>query len=313
MQVVAVVIPTRNRPEKLQRLLSSLANSSVKPKQVVVVSSGMNVQRIIELFTKSLSITYVHSHVAGQVAQKKLAISMIDQDVEWCLFSDDDLFFDSEAIANALEIVNVHENKGIIGVGFRLPPTSRMQGKSAMAQKLSRLFLLDSSKPGRVLASGHASSYLQQNQITSTEWLNGVSMWQISFARDYGKDVISTQYAACEDLIFSYPLSKIGELIFAPNANVEFQGSELSDFNSWNVFQSASIWRYYFVCKNKDLSKAAYFWSQFFRTIYLMTQTKENKLRLCVLSGKLYFRLALNALLRKDPRLIINWLSNENS
>lgn len=312
MHAVAVVIPTRNRPEKLQKLLSSIANSSVKPKQVVVVSSGVIVQSVIDLFMKSLSITYVHSQVAGQAAQKKLAIKMIDQEVEWCLFSDDDVLFDTEAIANALEIVEVHDHEEIIGVGFSLPPTSRVLEKSVMMQKLARLFLLDSKYPGRVLASGHASSYLHQKQITCTEWLNGVSMWRIGFARDYGKNIISTPYAACEDLIFSYPLSKIGKLIFVPSAKVEFQEGELSDFNSWNVFRSASIWRYYFVCKNQDLSIAAFLWSQFFRTLYLVSQTKQSRLKLSFLSLKLNFRIVFDALLGKDPRLMINSLLNEN-
>lgn len=313
MQTIAVVIPTRNRPEKLHKVLTSIANSSVKPRQVVVVSSGENVQTIIDKFKESLSITYAHSHVVGQVAQKKLAISMINQDVDWCLFSDDDVIFDSEAIAKAFEIVNVHDNEEIIGVGFRLPSTSRIIEKSVVMQKLSRLFLLDSKKPGRVLASGHASSYLQQTETTRTEWLNGVSMWRIGFARDYGMNMISTPYAACEDLIFSYPLSKIGTLLFIPSANVEFQEGELSDFNSWKIFRSASIWRYYFVCKNKELSKAAFFWSQIFRTLYFISHSKENKIKVSLLAAKLNFRIATNALSCRDPLLTINWLSNEYS
>jgi len=44
---LAVIIATRNRPEQLNNLIRSLGNSNTKLNQVIIVSSGLNVSKII--------------------------------------------------------------------------------------------------------------------------------------------------------------------------------------------------------------------------------------------------------------------------
>ena len=308
MTNIAVVIPTRNRPEKLKRLLESISNSTILPKQVVIVASGIDVQKITDNFANVFDITYLYSEVAGQIAQKRIGISSLRKDIDWCMFSDDDLLIGSHAIHNALvESIKFEEikNKRIVGIGFYLPPNSRSLEFSKFMKRLAIIFQLGSRYPGKVLRSGHATSYLQNEYVTETQWLNGASMWRAEYAREYGKNLVSIPYAACEDLIFSYPLRKKGVLIFVPSAKLDFQDREFSNFNSIEVMKTASLMRYYFVSTNKEMSTLAFCWSQIFRTFFAFKEAKTQNPKLFLQLFSINLRIFKNILLRREPKDLI--------
>jgi GT2 family glycosyltransferase len=277
MSKIAVLIPTRNRPEKIAKLLDSLRSSTIKPNQIIVVASGADIKNHLKPFEDIFEITYQYTQIVGQIAQKRIGISLINEENNWCLFLDDDLTVDRRAIEFALEAVNSRFAPGVVGVGLSLPSTSRAQNASRITVRMGSLFGIHTNIPGKVLRNGHATSYLHLGEIVTTEWLNGASMWRKSVVDTYGLGIPSTRYAACEDLIFSYPLRKKGELIYAPKAKLHFQDVELSDFDSQFVFESASYWRYYFVCQN-GLSRISFFYSQFGRIIYIVLKTRNKKL-----------------------------------
>ncbi len=277
MSQIAVLIPTRNRPEKIAKLLDSLRSSTIKPNQIIIVASGEDIKNHLKPFRDSFEITYQYTQIVGQIAQKKIGIDLINEEINWCLFLDDDLTVDHRALEFALEAVNSRFAAEVVGVGFSLPATSRAQSASPLTLRMGNLFGIQNSAPGKVLRNGHATSYLQLEEITRTDWLNGASMWRKSVLNTYGLGIPSTKYAACEDLIFSYPLREKGELIYAPKAKLHFQDDEFSDFNSLFVFESASYWRYYFVCQNR-LSRVSFFYSQFARIIYIVMKTRNGKL-----------------------------------
>ena len=277
MSQIAVLIPTRNRPEKIAKLLNSLRSSTTKPNQIIIVASGEDIENHLKPFEESFEITYQFTQIVGQIAQKKIGITLINEENDWCLFLDDDLTVDHRAIELALEAVNSRFTTGVVGVGLSLPTTSRAQSANPLTRKIGGLFGIHNHTPGKVLRNGHATSYMHVEEMISTEWLNGASMWRKSVLNTYGQGIPSTRYAACEDLIFSYPLRKQGELIYAPKAKLHFQDVELSDFDSLIVFESASYWRYYFVCQN-GLSRISFFYGQFGRILYIVLRTRNGKL-----------------------------------
>jgi GT2 family glycosyltransferase len=156
---------------------------------------------------------------------------MIIPTTEWCLFLDDDLLLSPSAIDEAFDAVDSLTAGEVIGVGLSLPPTTRAYDANLLLRITASFFGIRANPPGRVFKSGHAASYLQEKRVVETQWLNGASLWRLEFLDTYGTDFPSTSYAACEDLIFSYPLSKLGKLIYAPNAKLQFQESELSNFD----------------------------------------------------------------------------------
>jgi hypothetical protein len=160
-----------------------------------------------------------------------------------------------------------------------------------------------------VHSNGHAASYLQEQSIIETQWLNGASIWRMEHAKNYGKDLPSTPYAACEDLIFSYPLSKKGTLVYIPDAKVNFQDSEMSQFDSFEVLRAASLWRFYFVSTNKELSLGYFFLSQLMRTIYAMRYSKDPKLVLSLKLIELNWLMVKTAIMGAPPEELLKGLS----
>ena len=141
-----------------------------------------------------------------------------------------------------------------------------------------------------------------------TQWLNGASIWKVECAKNYGSDLPSTPYAACEDLIFSYPLSKQGTLIYIPSAKVDFQDTELSNLDSLEVFRAASIWRLFFITKHKELSFSWFFLTQVLRSFYVLKKGKSKRLSLSLELFRLNAELIRNHLKGVSPNFLLNQL-----
>ena len=310
MESFSILIPTRNRPNELSMLLRSVQKSTRLPKQVVVIASGQNVAHILDEFSKSLEITYLHTEVTGQIAQKRLGVELVSKEVDWCLFLDDDLILEKSAIDLALSAARAYEKRDIIGIGLSLPPLSRALNVSKVNKKLLGLFKLSSSRPGEVLSSGHATSYLQETSVTETQWLNGESMWKLEHAKNYGIGLPSTPYEACEYLIFSYPLSKQGTLIYVPESKLRFQESQLSDFDSLEVLRAASYWRYYFISKNQELSFRWFILSQIVRSLYAIRKAKIKRLGLSLGLLRLNVKLVRSHFAGVSPNVLLNELKH---
>ena len=308
MGKLVILIPTRNRPKELSVLLDSIAKSHRLPNQVVIVASGLDVGGVVNAFRDSIRIDYHFTETKGQIAQKRIGVELVSPEIEWCLFLDDDLRISQDCITKAFDAVGHISKKEIIGIGLNLPPSSRSLNLSWSKKNILRLFKLYSREPGRVLSSGHATSYLQETRVTETQWLNGASIWRTSVARNYGKDLPSTSYAACEDLIFSYPLSKQGILIYVPEARVDFQSNELTQFDSLEVIKSASYWRFFFVAKSSDLSFKWFFLSQVVRVLYAVKTAKQNRVQLLVELLKINYKLLRSYLTSKSPESLLNEL-----
>jgi len=308
VEAVAILIPTRNRRIAIERILESISRSTLKPEQVIIVSSGQDIGSVINKYSKALPITHLHTDAIGQIAQKRIGVGLIAQNITWCVFLDDDLLLEESALEIAMSTAHSYTRTDVIGIGLSTPVTSRGINLPVYLEILARLFKLSSNLPGKVLSSGHASSYLQSDSIIETQWLNGASIWKVESAKNYGRDLPSTPYAACEDLIFSYPLSKQGTLIYIPSAKVDFQDTELSNLDSLEVFRAASIWRLFFITKHKELSFTWFFLTQVLRSFYVLKKGKSKRLSLSLELFKLNAELIRNHLKGVSPNILLNQL-----
>lgn len=291
---VGVLIPTKDRPKCVEQLLISLLNSTVKPTQIVIVSSGENISDVVGPFQEFLHISYVHSSTGGQVYQKMVGIRLLSPELDWVMFLDDDVLVDANCIANALheiERLTIAEKRNVAGVGLALPSLSRANHVNPIVKIIGKIFLISNEKPGHVYLNGHAASYSNSKEILTTEWLNGASIWKLGSVRNYGAGIISTKYAACEDLIFSYYKRHKGELVYLPNARLAFQKENITDFEKYEVFCAAALWRLYFILTNTGFSRVAYLYSQIGRILFGISKTKELKALFVVKCIKLWMYL----------------------
>ena len=307
---VGVLIPTRNRPEKVRKLLDSLVASSIKPIQVVIVSSGSEISDVILEYAKMLKVDYLHSEVSGQVNQKKIGCQLLHANLDWVIFLDDDLVLAPSCIENALkgaDSFRKESGSSVSGIGLALPSTTRGSGESSVIKLAGRFFGVSNSKPGAVHKNGHAASYLDCQVITPTRWLNGASMWRRKLVDNYGLDLISTKYAACEDLLFSYPIGLQENLIFVPNARVDFQDIELTNFEKFSVFKSAALWRLYFVSTNPGFSVPYFLFTQIGRNLFGTFKSDASRVKFLWKATILWIQLAY---LSRNTSRIENALKN---
>ena len=258
---IAIVIPTRNRPKHLIRLLDSIIKGSMLPEQIIVVSSGDDVASLLGQYKNMLNITHLHIKKRGQIRQKMAGVGLLENDIDWVFFSDDDLLFQSSTLSNMKSSIQYTEKDSPVGIGVHI--THEYMDNGVKVQRyISRFFNLTSKGFGRVDKSGLNSSYLDSSELCRTEWLNGASLWQTSFAKNYKFEFLDARYSIYEDLIFSYPIGKSHCLLFDPSITLRFQHEITADVSSRMVFASKCYWRLYFVKTNPEMSLLRFFWTQ---------------------------------------------------
>ncbi len=304
---MGIIIATRNRPEALEKLLRSICKSSILPIEIIVVSSGNEISKLISEFNSILNIVYRHIDGHGQIRQKMTGISLITKEVDWVLFLDDDLLIEKNALLNAVKFLrDQHFYRSIVGVGFNLMPTSRLVSGHTFYKMMAKMFYLHSKTPGKLLKSGHPMSYLSSTKVLNTDWLIGSSLWRRDMLSHYSFEFLEAKYSAFEDVIFSNNCKKHGELIYLPSSRLFFQNDSITRETS-HLFISATFWRFYFFQRNKsELSTFAFLWSQFGRSIFFVLGSNargESFIKSTLLSIKINFELLTQIILKKDAIL----------
>ena len=262
---LSVIICTRNRPKMLNVLLNSIELSETQPNSVIVVSSGDDISEVIEAHRNSFQLFHHHTSKVGQSNQKMIAIQMLPPQSEWVFFLDDDL----ELMPTTLNYVFVRigqvQNENVSGIGTRLIDKSSIFQESQNRQSNSRRQI------GKIKPSGRASKYAF-NSITSTEWLNGASIWRKDSLDQYTLPILNSKYAAYEDVIFSSNVSKKSQLIYDPEIKVLEQVSHANIKLNLSQFKYISLWTGFLVCSRPDTRIDSYKCLTIFRAFkFLLT------------------------------------------
>ena len=299
----AVLIATRNRPQQLNTLLISLSKSVNRISQVTIVSSGENVSEIINNHRSYLPLTYFHSEISGQIAQKMKGIELISSNTDWVLFLDDDLVISDDAINNLIDnYLNNSKYKDVAGFGLNLN-NIELRHQSKFIALFLKLVGLYSDTPGIILKNGHAQKYLDSNNDIYTQWLNGLSVWRFNLLKNYNPKFSTIDYAAHEDVLFSYKISKQYKLLFIAGVYANNQHHEKYLSSSATQFKAAAYMRYLFVVENKELSKLLMLVAQFFRTLdFIISGEPSRSLFYRTLySVKILFDLLFTTFTRVEP------------
>ena len=239
---LSIIICTRNRPTLLCKLLLSIEESFLKPREIIIVSSGEVISQTVEQHSYSLVIKHFHTELVGQSNQKKLAIQFLDPECEWVFFLDDDLLLMPNTINLALEKINQINLKNVAGIGTQIIPLDK-----ALTPNKRNKRNISKKKLGKILKSGRALPY--QGPIeTNTEWLNGASIWKREVLQKYQLPLLDSRYAAYEDVIFSSEVSKSYKLIYDPQIKIREQISHNKLQPNLSAFKYINLWTGYFVC-----------------------------------------------------------------
>jgi glycosyltransferase involved in cell wall biosynthesis len=96
---ISIVIPTLNRPDDLEKTLSSLLELSQKPTQTLIIDQSDNgdTKHLIENKKyEPLHINYHHSRIKSLSKARNLGIKELKPDIDLVLFLDDDVLLEAD-------------------------------------------------------------------------------------------------------------------------------------------------------------------------------------------------------------------------
>ena len=103
---ITLAIVTKNRPEKLSRLLDSLVKQRVKPIQIIIVDNDLNLsaKKIVSSYQHHLPIKYLVQEKQGVPFARNTALDTVT--TQYLAFTDDDCILSKCWIKNAEKIIN---------------------------------------------------------------------------------------------------------------------------------------------------------------------------------------------------------------
>ena len=255
---VSFIIPTKDRPEKIKKLLESIKLQTVPCGLVIVVDGGNSVRNIVLDYYSYLSVEYHECRPPGQIRQRNMGISLLDNRSLLFGFLDDDIVLEPEALESMIHCWNrVEENTA--GIGFNIVNVPQQHNSF-----LRRLMLSSSSIPGSILLSGANVPFQNVQSDIRTQFLGGgYTIWRRDIIEAYPQENLNTRWAWGEDVRFSYPIGKKYPLYVCADAKARhehvYDQAPPAYVHRYQGRQGA-IAIFYFVSSHPELSRGACLW-----------------------------------------------------
>lgn len=235
---LSLVIPTRNRRERLLQTLSSLACQSCGPEEVIVVDAGDDVTLPAQL-TADWSSAFARFSAfratqRGAAIQRNEGVAMATGNVIG--FCDDDVDFAPECIARLRDFLSSHPDFGGVAATVTNQAPRRV-GKLTRAV----LGLFDTGSEdatpydGRVIGPGlniYPIFDPKGHPVRETEWLNlGATLYRRIVLPNPLFDSVFLTYSSCEDVGLSCRVARRGRLAVLRDAQI-FHDSQPGDHKS---------------------------------------------------------------------------------
>ncbi len=257
---ICVVTPTYRRASQLGRMLGGLANQSAMVGKIIIADGGGDAGAIANDFADRLPLVVVECPSKGQIAQRNYALGFVDDDFYIILYMDDDIVLDINCIKTLVKFWNSQKIEPA-GVGLNIVNMPKQNDNM-----LRRLFIMGARPMGRVLASGYNTPVTGVPVDLEAQWLTGgATAWRRDILRKYRNAPVPTSWAVGEDLMFSYPISKVERLVVCAAALCDHVDEAPPITFSGGRFRAyrGVVSRYVFVRANPELRQVAFFWMIF--------------------------------------------------
>jgi len=251
---ICIVIPTKDRPEKLRTVLWSLANQTQKPYEVIIVDgSEKNTVGFLNDFDE-FKISYMTLQPPSATRQRNLGIKAVSQDCDFVGLIDDDVVLEERAIECMMGFwKNADGNVG--GAAFNVMNHPEIYAEKFKSMKITERLGLYSKKRGKVTAAGFQALIGKVKRNVFVDWLSsGASVWRKYIFESYGFDEWYTGYSYLEDLDFSYTVGKKYKLVVVADAGYYHYPAPGGRGSGYEFGMKEVLNRLYFIKKHKELS-----------------------------------------------------------
>lgn len=255
---LAYVVPTKDRPDDLGKLLDSIRAQTQLPHQVIVVDgSDPDVRHVTERYP-DLPITYVREMPPSLARQRNAGMAALADDITVAGYLDDDIVMEPDATEKMMAFwANAEADVG--GAAFSI-----INQPKVIRESVLKFFLMHGSEPGRVMPSGFAAFIPYVTETIETEWLyGGATIWRRAVINDIRFDEWYDGYGYLEDLDYSYRVSRRWKLFVTGDARVWHFSAEKSLDKQYELGRQQTFNRLYFIRKMKTFSAPAVAWALF--------------------------------------------------
>ena len=256
---LAIVIPTKDRPQEVRRLLESIRAQPVYPTQVVIVDAGdRSLLSILGEFPE-LEICHIRADRPGLTRQKNIGFCNVDPRTELIAFIDDDIVLEPGALPAMLAYWE-QAAPFVGGASFNNVKSPWLLSRPVRLYLW--LFLMDSGEYGVVLRSGFNTPIANAPETRFVEWLNGgCTIWRREVFQEHRFDEWFPGNGLCEDLRFSRQVGRRFRLVVVADARVQHQ--EAPRTMQGDYFQGIAqvVNRFYVVQCDEGLSRALCMWA----------------------------------------------------
>lgn len=254
MHRLALVVPTKDRPDDLRRMLASLTAQTLLPHQVLIVDgSERPVSAVVDDFPQ-LPLEYVRCVPPSLARQRNAGMARLADGITLAGYVDDDVVLERDAI-EAMMLFWAAAGPDVGGAAFNIA-NNPVPGQMALKQ----VFLIDHRRPGRVLPSGCQTSLHSHEQDSEVQWLNGgATIWRRTVIAQYAYDEWFVGTGFMEDVDFSFAVRGKYRLFVVSGARVAHYSRPVRPerqylLGKWQVVNRMYIVRKY---RARGLSPAA--------------------------------------------------------
>lgn len=250
------VVPTKDRPRELRRMLTSLQVQSVRPDQIIIVDASKDpVSDLVREFS-DLAIDYVHIYPPSLSRQRNAGMRRLLPTITLAGYLDDDLVIEDGAVEAMLAFWETAP-ADLGGAAFNIINTCLPRGAF-----LKSLFLLESRQQGILLPSGFQASLWPVRATTYVRWLcGGATIWRREIVEQFDYDEWFEGTGYLEDLDYSYRVGKKYQLAIVEKARVQHLSPPLRKEVNYLLGKWQAINRVYFVKKHPEFSLPLCYWA----------------------------------------------------
>ena len=226
--MISVVIPTRNRPLLLTRLLTNLVFQTKYVDQIIVIDSSDSGKRLHTDQFRDPIVNYIITERKSAAVQRNLGMDLVSNDCKYLFFLDDDVLPGHDYFERLTSHLKKSEVVGVSGLAINPTAQHSRRQPTGFIGFVHRFFLLDSNVDGKLLASGvNIPVRIETETVTRVDWLIGCSAWNFSAIKDLRFEYDFDGQSLGEDVIFSVRASRRGTLITDPGIVLAHDESEL--------------------------------------------------------------------------------------
>jgi glycosyltransferase involved in cell wall biosynthesis len=254
---LAIVVPTKDRPMELARMLDSLCAQTRLPDEVIIVDSGRPpIAPLLDRFRGELAIRYLAVSPPSATRQRNIGIRETRPESSLIALIDDDNVFPPDSLETMMDFWD-QAGEDVGGAAFNLLNHPDLYAAGLKSLPFTEWLGLYGREPGRVMPSGFQVLAGTLKNTRDVEWLTtGAAVWRREVFRRFVFDEWYEEYSYLEDLDFSYEVGRFFRLVIVALAGV-YHYPGVHGRGSGYAFGRREVFnRLHFVRKHPELSLA---------------------------------------------------------